>query len=212
MILTQKKCSKCGEVKPLEEFNKHSRSADGVQAHCRECMKEANRKWYAANFEKKRIYIQEWQKANPEKMRARQRKYWAANVEVCRERGRKWREANPEKQRELSRRWRDANPEKSRELARSTGKKNQTANYANLREMFGSACLDCEREYPMPIFHYHHLDPSTKTEGLNIGGWRWERVRIYVQRCVQLCPTCHCLRHFLERSKRQGAAGEAKCS
>lgn len=204
MIVGQKKCSKCGEVKPLEGFNKHARSKDGRQAHCRDCMKEVNRKWYAANTDRKREYIQNWQKANPEKMRARQHKYWMANVEKCRERGRKWRESNPGKQGELSRKWREANPEKSREIARRTGKKNQMANYANLAKMFGSACLDCEREYPMQIFHYHHLDPSTKTEGLNVGGWKWERVQVYVRRCIQLCPTCHCLRHFKLRETVRG--------
>ena len=32
-----KRCHKCGRVLPLEDFNKCSRTKDGLQNHCREC-------------------------------------------------------------------------------------------------------------------------------------------------------------------------------
>ena len=34
-----KKCSKCGVVKPYEEFNRSSRNKDGYHVYCRECSK-----------------------------------------------------------------------------------------------------------------------------------------------------------------------------
>ena len=34
-----KKCAKCGVTKPITEFNRHSRSKDGLQNWCRDCMK-----------------------------------------------------------------------------------------------------------------------------------------------------------------------------
>ncbi len=37
-----KRCSKCGETKPLDEFHVRTRSYDGVQAFCKPCMREAN--------------------------------------------------------------------------------------------------------------------------------------------------------------------------
>ena len=43
----EKRCCTCGELKPLEEFNRLSRAKDGRQPSCREC----NRKWHAANRE-----------------------------------------------------------------------------------------------------------------------------------------------------------------
>jgi hypothetical protein len=203
----QKRCPKCGETKPLDGFNYHKGRKNNVQAHCRECMKEAGRKWYAENKEKKQEYIQRWQKTNPEKYRERQRRYREAHKEECRERNRKWRETNPEKFQECTRKWREANAEKLLASARRGGKRNQEANYGHLREMFGPVCSDCGHEYPMQLFHYHHLDPSTKTEALNIAGWRWERVKKYVEKdTVQLCPTCHGMRHYLGREKKHQEA------
>ena len=40
-----KKCSRCGRVLPISEFNKNSKNKDGLQAYCRECQHET----YQAN-------------------------------------------------------------------------------------------------------------------------------------------------------------------
>jgi hypothetical protein len=174
----QKKCSKCGEVKPLEGFCKDRWNKDGRKSNCRECAKAMTRKW---------------RKANPEKMR---------------EQNRRWRAANPERCRGIDRKKYATDPEKVKICVRRARKKMQSRNYARLIEMFGPACLDCDREYPMPIYDYHHLDPSTKKGNLMVGHWKWERVKAYVEiGVVQLCPTCHRLRHFTERE----LAGVVKC-
>jgi hypothetical protein len=39
-MATEKKCTKCGTVKPLEEFVTNNRSPSGKAGHCRECAKE----------------------------------------------------------------------------------------------------------------------------------------------------------------------------
>ena len=119
--------------------------------------------------------------------------------------GRKCATADPEKTRERSRRWAKNNPQKRRESALRCYRRRRNENYANLVGLFGPACLDCGREYPMQIFHYHHLNPGTKEKSFafRIGSWEWGRVEVYVRGCVQLCPTCHCLRHYAEWEKRQ---------
>lgn len=38
-----KRCSKCAEVKPLTEFNRHAARRDGRQPYCRECQRAAKR-------------------------------------------------------------------------------------------------------------------------------------------------------------------------
>src|SRR4051794_35638305 len=38
-----KKCSKCGEVKPLDDFYRSSQSKDGRQGHCKACNLQALR-------------------------------------------------------------------------------------------------------------------------------------------------------------------------
>ena len=35
--LISKECSGCHEIKPVSEFNKHKRKADGLQLKCKEC-------------------------------------------------------------------------------------------------------------------------------------------------------------------------------
>lgn len=35
-----KKCTKCGETKPISEFAPHNESADGYTAHCKSCRAE----------------------------------------------------------------------------------------------------------------------------------------------------------------------------
>ena len=36
-----KKCTKCGQEKPVSEFNKSAASKDGLQNYCKECKKVA---------------------------------------------------------------------------------------------------------------------------------------------------------------------------
>lgn len=40
--VTEKRCSKCGQVKPASEFRRHGRSKDGLWKICRKCQTKAN--------------------------------------------------------------------------------------------------------------------------------------------------------------------------
>ena len=40
-----KQCNKCSIEKPLSEFSKCSRLKDGLQAYCKQCVKETNARW-----------------------------------------------------------------------------------------------------------------------------------------------------------------------
>lgn len=44
-----KECSKCKTIKSREEFNRSSRSRDGLQSCCRECQKKSQGKWRENN-------------------------------------------------------------------------------------------------------------------------------------------------------------------
>jgi len=106
------------------------------------------------------------------------------------------RKANPEKVRSAERERIKANPEKRRISSARGKRKMQNTNYINLSKMFGPACADCGRACPMQIFDYHHINPTAKTRKLRVYSWNWARVKAYVERgVVQLCPTCHRLRH-----------------
>ena len=42
-----KKCSKCREMKPLNEFHKEKKSKDGLQGYCKPCRHKDGKKQYA---------------------------------------------------------------------------------------------------------------------------------------------------------------------
>lgn len=88
-----KRCSKCGEVKPLEDYNRRKASADGRQSKCRDCSNAYYRAWHTANREYRAEYDRAWYQANSERKRA----YYQANREQYAEYGRAYRQANPDK-------------------------------------------------------------------------------------------------------------------
>lgn len=54
----RRRCSKCGEKKPPDEFNYKNRQSGLLHSYCRSCDNAANKEWYAENRDaaKKRIY------------------------------------------------------------------------------------------------------------------------------------------------------------
>ena len=59
-----KKCSKCGEEKPLDEFNKQKRNPDGLNYNCKECLRADKKRWREANKDKIRRSRKKWNDAN----------------------------------------------------------------------------------------------------------------------------------------------------
>lgn len=98
-----KRCTKCGEFKPREAFNRRAASSDGLQYECKACRLDYNRAWIAANEDHYRQY---------------QELYRAQHAERTRERVRKWRNGNRVRVREYNKRWKKEHPERARETAR----------------------------------------------------------------------------------------------
>ena len=63
----EKKCNKCGIVKPLTEFHKRTSAKDNHRGTCKECLKEPNREYRKKNREKRRAYNEQWNKDNRDK-------------------------------------------------------------------------------------------------------------------------------------------------
>ena len=70
-----KKCSKCGETKSVEEFNKNATGKNGLQSQCGACMAAYSRAWRAANPEAKKAYSAAYYTANREAEIARCKAY-----------------------------------------------------------------------------------------------------------------------------------------
>lgn len=68
-MLTEKKCSRCHEIKSSAEFYPHRRMKSGLQSHCRQC----SRAWHHENKDYVKRKNREWKNANPNYPRDYQR-------------------------------------------------------------------------------------------------------------------------------------------
>lgn len=137
----QKRCPKCGEIKPLDAFHKDKTKKDGQTARCKACIArhyatnaEAigayQRAYRAANIDKIREDKRTYRAANIEKIKAHKRAYYAANAQTINERHRTYRTANVEARREYRRVYNAANAEAIREQKRVY----RAANIDHIRE------------------------------------------------------------------------------
>lgn len=124
-ILTQKKCSACGEWKDKSEFHKNKSQKDGLHHTCKTCKAQRALVYRSTHAEDERQRMRNWRAANPEKRKAQDKRYLSTHLEEERERHRKWAEENPGKVKEKTRRWALANPDKRKESFRAWRSRNK---------------------------------------------------------------------------------------
>jgi 5-methylcytosine-specific restriction endonuclease McrA len=99
-----KRCSKCGEDKPLDAFVRDKRRTDGRGTWCKPCATAYARQKYNSDLDKSRAQKRAYVAANREELNAK-----------AAERLRQWRKDNPElarqKATEKSQKFREANPD-----------------------------------------------------------------------------------------------------
>lgn len=61
----EKRCSKCGEVKPFSEFSRQSRNKDGYEGRCKDCIKSYMSNWRDDNRDRVNQYFVDWRRRNP---------------------------------------------------------------------------------------------------------------------------------------------------
>jgi Recombination endonuclease VII len=55
-LLVTKLCTKCGREKPVQQFVRHAKRADGLQVYCKECHYKIQRDWLERHPEKRAAY------------------------------------------------------------------------------------------------------------------------------------------------------------
>lgn len=83
-----KRCSSCGEDKPLDQFGSNRAKKDGLSVYCRECTRARLRARYHADPEASREKLRQRYRANPEKYRSMKAAEYARNPERYRRRAR----------------------------------------------------------------------------------------------------------------------------
>jgi len=153
--VVSKRCTRCGEEKPLEAFARDGRATDGTRSACRVCCGTYNRQWNrenrkrcnaatvawrARNPEKVAAHKRAWRLANPEKVRKHKRSEYDRHMEAIIYRVSEWRKLNPEKRRAQSQLRRAR-------LARAAGVDYTTPEKLSARiAYYGSRCYYCGGE------------------------------------------------------------------
>lgn len=92
-----KLCTKCNETKPASEFNKRSKSPDGLHCHCKECKRKIDIEYYELNKERLKIQSNEYYHANINKCRETQKKYSKENKVLISSKNKEYAHKNKER-------------------------------------------------------------------------------------------------------------------
>ena len=103
--MTEKKCSKCGEIKAVELFGVGSNQ-------CRSCIKA-----------RAKARAKAYREANPDKVKAAVKAYREANPDKVKAVVKAWQDANPDKVKATKKAWADANRDKVKAVTKAKDKK-----------------------------------------------------------------------------------------
>jgi len=96
MGIKTKKCTKCGEIKSLDDFHRDGTKKGGYYSSCKVCQKKYRKEYYDRHRDEAILYAKEWGKKNPDKRKEYQKNYRCGSREMLNERGEKYRQENRE--------------------------------------------------------------------------------------------------------------------
>jgi 5-methylcytosine-specific restriction endonuclease McrA len=193
-IVTEKRCNKCGETKPLSEF--HRKGKNGYRYQCKAC-----NKIYAQGYFHKHVadFIErakKWVTKNPGEQEKISHKSYVLHKDEIRARARKnykdfpeketWAKKNPEKHKELIRKW-DATHRDAKNLHGQTRRAKVSAaggvitpsEWNNLKIQYDHTCLCCGKREPEIKLTLDHVYP------ISLGG------RNVIENAQPLCKPCN---------------------
>jgi chemotaxis protein histidine kinase CheA len=114
-ITMEKKCTKCGEVKSLDEFHYSKKGKHRKKSMCKDCCKKYSIKYYNDNKEEMKQLMKEWRENNKEDKKKQDKEWRENNKEYCKQYHAKYYSNNTEKSKEDHKTWRKNNKEKMKE-------------------------------------------------------------------------------------------------
>lgn len=148
-----KRCSSCGEWKPLTEYYKNTQRPGGLTYKCKDCNKAYNRQYKATHVKELKAWRKEYYKKNLAKIKAYDKKRYWDNREEILARGATYRAAHAEERKAYDKKrywankdelnaktkaYRDANKEHVRALARATYRRNKAHRSKQVRERYNA--------------------------------------------------------------------------
>ena len=167
-----KTCLRCGETKPLDDYNRDRQKRDGRKGHCRICDRAQKNAHYKSNREVHLAYSRSYLERHPGR---------------ATENARRRRRENPQRQREASLRYRQRHAVRLRIREAEYTAKNRDKVYARQAVYKArkrgelspaSACEQCGHDFSVYRLEAHHEDYAKRLEV------EW------------LCSRCHADRHL----------------
>lgn len=165
-----KTCIKCMAEKPLSEFGKHARNADGLRTKCRKCNSQDAVAYARRNVEKVSAFQADYYQARKDELKERQRLRYHADKERIAAKKALYRASHPEVARRLN-----AN---RRAQKVSAGRLSRGILSFLLASQRGK-CANCTAKLAETGHHIDHIQPLSRG-GLNVDS----NVQL-------LCPPCN---------------------
>jgi len=167
VMVEERICSICHELKSLDRFQKDSKGKFGHRSNCKECSKVKEREknyrrreqrkiysadYYQKNSEKIKAYVKDWRGSNPDKCKKYHQDYALANTESEKLRSKSKHKRlfaeDPEKFRAAARSWAKRNPDLVRAKAqRRRARKKSTGVFVilskELKRLYSKPCNYC---------------------------------------------------------------------
>ena len=137
MMVAEKRCSRCGEIKAASQFNKDKRSATGLTCDCKTCHNNLTQRRYGEN----RAGVLQ-----------KQRDYYKANKAQVTDRHRKWRKRRP------GYFWNYDQNQRDPDQLRAHRVVSDAVRRGNIHKP--DVCENCGHIYPKTEIHGHHKDYS----------------------------------------------------
>lgn len=126
--MEEKKCSKCGEVKVIEDFD-FRKDTQKYRNQCKKCRRDISKQWSLKNKEHVKEYHKgrrkenakwqrEYRKNNPDKIKDINQKYYKENKEAVKQSAKEYYNNNKEKRKEKRREYYNNNKKKCHEVDR----------------------------------------------------------------------------------------------
>lgn len=122
---TLKRCSKCGEEKPRDQFRPDKQSRDGLYFRCRTCSADVRRQYYLDNREKVTERQRRYNAANRDAVNERNRERYAENRDSRQQYAREYYAEHSDERRAYAHQYRAENKDSVRQSQRQYYTKNR---------------------------------------------------------------------------------------